>query len=110
MPAHQGGKRFVVLPGHDAVFSDPDPVEEGLVHESAFSDLHLLVGLAAVGEQGYCCIGVGLQPLLVGEGRLQGTFELFFLSTQASLFAAKEVKRDGVGVVGLHELELFSFN
>ncbi|MFZ0666467.1 MAG: hypothetical protein WAM97_12000 [Acidimicrobiales bacterium] len=68
MLAHQGGEGLVVLPTNYSILGDPDLLEEGLVHQTTFSNLYLEIGLVAAVQEVDGCMSCHLE-LLLGDNQ-----------------------------------------
>nr|WP_286720640.1 MULTISPECIES: hypothetical protein [unclassified Microbacterium] len=97
-----GGEERDVL-----VFVDDDALEEGAVEHPAFSGFASGVEIAKVGEDAeeliepVVCVAVG------GREAVETVRDRVQAGADAVLFGLEQVEGDGVGVVGLDELEAF---
>ncbi len=85
--------------------ADLDAFEEGSVEDSAFSGFAPRVDVAEVGEDVGELVEAFAGVLVAGGEVLQPVFDGVEVGEDAVLLGLEEVEWDGVGVVGLDELE-----
>lgn len=84
---------------------EDDLAEEGSVEDAAFSRFAPGVDVAEVGEDVGELVEAFAGVLVAGGEILQPVFDGIEVGADAVLLRLEEVERDGVGVVGLDELE-----
>ena len=84
---------------------EDDLVEEGSVEDASFSRFASGVDVAEVGEDLGELVEAFAGVLVAGGEVLQSVFDGVEVGADAVLFVLEEVEWDGVGVVGLDELE-----
>nr|WP_055346718.1 hypothetical protein [Propionibacterium freudenreichii] len=84
---------------------EDDLVEEGSVEDAAFSRFASRVDVAEIGEDVGELVEALTGVLVAGGEVLQSVFDGVEGGADAVLLGLEEVERDGVGVVGLDELE-----
>nr|WP_246180106.1 hypothetical protein [Kocuria coralli] len=94
---------------HVLAFVDDDAVEQGAIEHPPFSRFAAVVEVTKAGEQVDDRVET-LSGAGVGGGhRVEPCSDLVEAGTDAFLLALEQVERDRVGIVGLDELEPFSF-
>ncbi|WP_344227892.1 hypothetical protein [Microbacterium binotii] len=91
------------------VLVDDDAVEQGSVEHAAFSGFASVVEIAEVGKQVKELVETVPGAGIGGRHGVEASGDLVEAGADAFLLALEQVQRDRVGVVGLDELESFSF-
>ncbi|UAL30399.1 hypothetical protein K8W59_02370 [Nocardioides rotundus] len=91
------------------VLVDDDPFEQRAVEDAAFSRLALAVEVAEVGEHTDDLIKTLVRVHVGVRETVESAGDRVEAGADAVLFGLEQVEWDGVGVVGLDELEAFGF-
>ena len=91
------------------VLVDDDPLEQRAVEDAAFSRFALAVEVAEVGEDTEDLIEPLVSVVVGGRETVEAVGDRVQAGADAVLFALEQVEWDGIGVVGLDELEAFGF-
>lgn len=91
------------------VLVDDDPLEQRAVEDAAFSRFAPAVEVAEVGEDTDDLIESLVSVVVGGRETVEPVGDRVEAGADAVLFGLEQVERDGVGVVGLDELEAFGF-
>ncbi|MFC5329620.1 hypothetical protein [Brachybacterium fresconis] len=107
--SEDSGRRFGWHEGDVFVLVDDDPLEQRAVEDAAFSGFALAVEVAEVGEDTDDLIESLVSVVVGGRETVEPVGDRVEAGANAALFGLEQVERDGVGVVGLDELEAFGF-
>ncbi|WP_237715267.1 hypothetical protein [Arthrobacter sp. TB 23] len=105
--SEDSGRRFGRHERDVFVLVDDDPLEQRAVEDAAFSRFALAVEVSEVGEDTDNLIEPLMSVVVCVRETIEPAGDRVQAGTDAALFGLKQVERDGVGVVGLDELEAF---